>query len=95
MTFDWRMDRQSWFMIAFIFITMVSMIVIGANGMLGFAGLVQAILYGALTTFVLIAISCIPVVIYCYFIKKIPDIDYAVWMACAFTVVGIISEFIF
>ena len=88
------MDKASWGMIVFILATMMYFIVDGADFALNFGGYVQAFGFALLATIVIIALSCIPVVIVCYFIKRIPDIDYSVWAATAFTVVGIISELI-
>lgn len=34
-----------------------------------------------------IAIACIPVIIVCYFIKRIPDIDYSIRLAFLYTIV--------
>jgi hypothetical protein len=92
MTFDWRMDRASWLMIFFIIATMLYYVISGAGGSLSGAGYLQAFIIAILSAFVLIAIACIPVLIACYFIKKIPDIDYAVWVATGATIIGIISE---
>jgi hypothetical protein len=38
---------------------------------------------------------CVPVIVYCYFVKKIPDIDYSIILAAGITMIGIISELIF
>lgn len=89
--FDFRMDSQSWFMIvamvlAFAFVLLRANFGLAANEINTFTYLG----FGALLTFVLITISCIPIVILCWFIKRIPDIDYAVWLS---TVLVIISVF--
>lgn len=41
----------------------------------------------------LIAIACIPVVIVCYFIKKIPDIDYSIRLAFGYMVILLFLHF--
>lgn len=82
-------------MIVFMIATMIFFIVKGAGGELSTGGYLQALGYGLLTVIVLIALASIPVLIYCYFVKMIPDIDYSVRAAFAATIVGIISEFIF
>jgi len=41
-----------------------------------------------------IAIACIPVLIVCYFIKVIPDIDYSIRVAFAYMVIMLIRHFI-
>lgn len=91
---DFRMDKISWVMIIFILITFMYFIVSGATVGIGFAGYLQAFGLALLLTIALIAISCIPVLIACYFIKKIPDIDYSIWVATGLTVIGLISELI-
>ena len=42
-----------------------------------------------------IAISCIPVIIYCYFVKVIPDIDYSIRLAFAFILIKFIQHLFF
>jgi len=91
---DFRMDKASWAMLLFVLGTMMYFIVSGADNALNTGGYLQAFGFALLCTVVLVALSCIPVLIICYFIKRIPDIDYAVWGATAFTVVGILSELI-
>lgn len=40
-----------------------------------------------------IAIACIPVLIFCYFIKVIPDIDYSIRLAFVFVLIKAITYF--
>jgi hypothetical protein len=94
MTFDWRMDKASYFMIAFIFLTITYFVLNGEGKGLEFIGFIQVFLLAIFSTIALIGLACIPVIIGCYFIKKIPDIDYAVWIAFGMTIVGIITELI-
>lgn len=94
MNMDFRMDKASYAMIVFILATMMYFVVAGAGNTLNAGGYIQAFGIALLVTIVLIALSCIPVFIVCFFIKRIPDIDYAVWVAAGLTVVGIISELI-
>ncbi len=91
-TFDWRMDKASYGMILFILATMIFFILHGAGEGIGFTGYLQVFIMAVLSTVALIGLACIPVIIGCYFIKKIPDIDYAVWVAFAMTIVSIITE---
>ncbi|HMS66729.1 MAG: hypothetical protein IPL23_05545 [Saprospiraceae bacterium] len=92
---DWRMDKSSWGMIVFMIATMVFFIASGAGFELNTVGYLQALGYGLLTVLALIALACIPVLIYCYFVKMIPDIDYSVRAAFAVTLVGLITDVIF
>jgi len=39
-----------------------------------------------------IALSCIPVLIFCYFINKIPDIDYSIRLAAVYMVFMLIKH---
>ena len=41
-----------------------------------------------------VAIACIPVLIYCYFVKMIPDIDYAIRLAFVYMVFLLIRHYI-
>lgn len=41
-----------------------------------------------------IAIACIPVLIICYFIKKIPDIDYSIRLAFIYMLLVLVEHFI-
>ncbi len=91
-TFDMRMDKASYAMIAFMLATMMYFVIHGAGAGLGFVGYLQVFLISLFSTIALVGLACIPVIIGCYFIKKIPDIDYAVWIAFGMTIVGIISE---
>jgi len=50
-------------------------------------------LLGIATVAILVALASIPVLIYCYFVKVIPDIDYSIRVAFVFTLIGIASEF--
>lgn len=92
---DFRMDKSSWAMLAFIFATFMYFMIQGGGGTLSGAGYAQAVGFSILTLIALVALSCIPVLIYCYIVKMIPDIDYSIRVAFAITLIGIISEFIF
>jgi hypothetical protein len=89
---DFRMEKSSYALIALIFATMAFFVMSGAGNGLSAKAYLWVLLYALLATMVLIAISCIPVIIYCYLVKKIPDIDYSIWLAALITLVGIISE---
>ncbi|MEL6986325.1 MAG: hypothetical protein AAGK97_00700 [Bacteroidota bacterium] len=41
-----------------------------------------------------IAIACIPVIIFCYFIKVIPDIDYSIRLAFVYFLFLLVRHFI-
>lgn len=92
---DFRMDKISWFFLAFILATMIYFILQGVTDIGGAWGYIQVFLFGLLTTLALIALMSIPVLIYCYFTKVVPDIDYSIRAGFVFTIIGIITEFIF
>jgi len=92
---DFRMDKISWVLLLGIFGAFLYFILQGAGFDLPFVGYLQAIGFGLLCTLALVAVMCIPVLIYCYFVKMIPDIDYSIRAAFVLTIIGIISELIF
>jgi len=57
--------------------------------------------YGALALQVIgiplgtIALACIPVIVYCYIVKVIPDIDYSIRLAFLFLLVKFIEHLFF
>lgn len=91
---DFRMEKSSYAMIVFMLATMAYFIIQGAGGAISGVGYLQVAGFAILSVLALVAIACIPVMIYCYFVNKIPDIDYSIVAATAFTVVGIVSEVI-
>lgn len=90
---DFRMDKSSWGMLGFMFLTMVYFLVTGAGDGIDVTGYLLSLLLGLATVAVLVALASIPVLIYCYFVKVIPDIDYSIRVAFVFTLIGIASEF--
>ena len=87
------MDKASWFMLVFVLATIMYFILQGAaGGSIPTVGYLKAFAFAVLITLGLVAVACIPVLIVCYFMNRIPDIDYSIWAATAFTVVGIITE---
>jgi ABC-type transport system involved in cytochrome c biogenesis permease component len=92
---DFRMEKISYVMLALMLGTMAYFILQGAGSALSAGGYLQVLLFAILTVIALIALSSIPVLIYCFFVKKIPDIDYSINLAFVLTIVGIISEFTF
>ncbi|MEM9546482.1 MAG: hypothetical protein AAGA77_10950 [Bacteroidota bacterium] len=82
-------------MLVFILATFMYFLIIGGGNTLSMVGYIQAFGFSLMTLIALIALSCIPVLIYCYFVKMIPDIDYSIRLAFVITILGIISELIF
>jgi hypothetical protein len=89
---DFKMDKSSYGMLVFMLATFLYFLLSGMDISLK-SGL-QAFAIAILVLVALLALMSIPVLIYCYFVKQIPDIDYSVRAAFAFTIVGIISELI-
>jgi len=88
------MDKSSWGMLVFIFATFMFFILQGAGGGMEMKGYVQAVGFSLISLIAMVALMCIPVIIYCYFVKVIPDIDYSIRAAFAMTIIGIFSEII-
>lgn len=86
------MDKSSWGMLGFIFFTMVYFLITGAGDGITISGYLLNLLLALLFVVIMIAVSSIPVLIYCYFVKVIPDIDYSIRVAFVFTLIGISSE---
>jgi len=82
-------------MLAFIFATNLYFILEGTGGAVPVAGYFQAIIFAVVVMVALVGLCSIPVLIVCYLIKVIPDIDYSINVAFAVTIIGIISEYIF
>lgn len=89
---DFRMEKSSYALLTFIFATCMYYGLSGAGWKLPFIGYLQMIGFILLLMIALIALCSIPVLIYCYIVKKIPDIDYSIIVAAGVTFVGIISE---
>ncbi len=90
--FDFRMDPQSWFMIAGIFVAFLMVLLPASFGaMKSDLSTIKMILYSLVLTFGLICISCIPIVLICLLIKRIPDIDYAIWFSTIVMILSLIS----
>lgn len=89
---DFRMDKSSWGMLGFIFFTMVYFLVTGAGDGITLSGYLMNLALAVISVVVVVALSSVPVLIYCYFIKIIPDIDYSIRVAFVFTLIGIASE---
>ncbi len=86
------MEKSSWAMLVFMLLTYLYFVLGGLGTGLAFIGYLQAFFYALITLIGIVALSCIPVIVYCYFVKKIPDIDYSINLAFAITIIGIISE---
>jgi len=92
---DFRMDKSSWAMLAFMFAAFMFFILQGAGGGMPFKGYAQAVGFSLMTLLALVAMMSIPVLIYCYVVKMIPDIDYSIRAAFGVTVLLSIIELIF
>ncbi|MFM2395000.1 MAG: hypothetical protein RLZZ546_2983 [Bacteroidota bacterium] len=91
---DFRMEKSSYAMLVFIFATLCYYTYVGAGTDVNAIGFLKIFGYALLVLIALIALACIPVLLYCYVVKKIPDIDYSINLAFAATIIGIISEII-
>ncbi len=94
MNIDFRMDKISWLFIVLMLAIFTYFVMQGGGGHLPFIAYIQGFFIALLTLVALIALVSIPVVIVCYFIKKIPDIDYSIWAAFGITIIGLLIEFL-
>lgn len=93
--FDFRMDAQSWIMIAGIFVAFWMLVLPSSISVgMGDVSTLKSILTSLALTFFLICISCIPVILICYFVKRIPDIDYAVWVSTIIMILTIVGIYL-
>lgn len=93
--FDFRMDVSSWITIVSMILIFAFMFIPETSGLTGGdGGPVKNLLLGLVITFFLISIACIPVIIYCWFVKVIPDIDYSVIVAAFITIIAMVSYLI-
>lgn len=91
---DFRMEKSSYAMLVFIFATLCYYLHVGAGEDVDVMGYIKIFGYALIVLVAIIALACIPVLLYCYVIKKIPDIDYSINLAFVATIIGIISEVI-
>lgn len=84
---DFRTEWSSWIL---VLIMMVIAYLISPFSGSNYMQLVQVI--GL--PLVAIAIACIPVLIFCYFIKVIPDIDYSIRLAFVFVAIMAAKHFL-
>lgn len=90
--FDFRMDVQSWFMLIGIFVAFWLVLLPAMYGVASDeVSTGTYLLMALLRTVFTIAASTIPVVIVCLLIKRIPDIDYAIWFATIFVIISILG----
>lgn len=92
MVFDFRMDLSSWItIIAMILLFAFMFIPLQVGEADGIGEILKNIGLGAVITFLLSAIACIPVIIYCWFVKVIPDIDYSVIVAAIISIIAMVG----
>jgi hypothetical protein len=92
---DFRMDKLSYGLLGLMFLIFVYSIMGGWARDLSIMGYLQVILFGLLVTIAFVALASIPVLIYCYIVKKIPDIDYSINVAFGMTLLAFIFEKLF
>lgn len=90
--FDFRMDVQSWFMLAAMFLAFwLILLPASFDASLADIPMWKQIVLPIVNTFLLVCVSCIPVIIISYLIKRIPDIDYAIWFATVVTIILVLG----
>ena len=86
---DFKMDKSSWFLI--IIMMIIAYVINPWESSSTYLMLATQVIGLPLT---LIFLACIPVVIFCYFIKMIPDIDYSIRVAFVIMVYLLIVNFL-
>ena len=79
---DFRTEWSSWILILCMMVLSYLM-----KPWIVESGIFPTVLQVVGLPFAAIAIACIPVLVFCYFIKKIPDIDYSIRLAFAYIVI--------
>lgn len=92
--FDFRMDKISWvFLLAMVLLFGLVILPAQFGVAADTVNVVYYVAFSLLLTFLMVAISCLPIVIICLLINKIPDIDYAIWFALAATVFTAVGSY--
>jgi uncharacterized membrane protein YhaH (DUF805 family) len=89
---DFRLDPVSWAMIIVMIGVFMYVMVLQGTTQMPFTAYLQAFGLALLVLLALVGLMSIPVLIVCYAINRIPDIDYSVWAAFAFTILALIFE---
>ncbi|HKK87199.1 MAG TPA: hypothetical protein VJ917_00025 [Saprospiraceae bacterium] len=89
---DFSLDPISWAMIIVMIGIFMYVMVLQGTTDVPFTAYLQAFGLALLVLIALVGVMSIPVLIICYVIKRIPDIDYSVWGAFAFTILALIVE---
>lgn len=89
---DFRLDPLSWAMILVMLGVFMYVMVLQGTSDVTYTAYFQALGVALLVLLALLGIMSIPVLIVCYAINRIPDIDYSVWAAFAFTILALIIE---
>lgn len=86
---DFRTEWSSW-----VLVVLMMIIAYVINPWAVGEGVLSSILQIVGYPLIAIAIACIPVLIICYFIKQIPDIDYSIRLAFVYMVFLLVRHFI-
>lgn len=89
---DFSLDPISWAMVIVMLAIFMYVMVLQGTTDVPFAAYLQAFGVALLVLLGLLGLMSIPVLIICYTIKRIPDIDYSVWAAFAFTILALLFE---
>jgi len=86
---DFRTEWSSWLLVVLMMV--ISYLI---NPWVLDSGIANSLMQIIGVPLAAIAIACIPVLIVCYFVKVIPDIDYSIRVAFAYMVIMLIRHFI-
>lgn len=85
---DFRTEWSSWVLVALMMV--ISYVTIPSDQ--ATIGMILTQVLGL--PLLIVALACIPVLIYCYFAKVIPDIDYSIRLAFLYFIYILIMNFI-
>ena len=86
---DFRTEWSSWILVLFMMIIAYIINPMDTSGSVVILA-IQVVGMPLLS----VAIACIPVLIYCYFVKVIPDIDYAIRLAFVYMLILLVRHYI-
>jgi len=89
------MDKISWiFLLIMVLLLGLVILPLQFGVTADTVNVIYYVAFSLLLTFILVAVSCLPVVLVSLVINRIPDIDYAIWLALALTILAAIGSFI-
>lgn len=82
------MDKSSWVLIVLMILGIIYIMIGGGTSGLDAVAYLKALGMAIAVTVALVAVMSIPVLIVCYFMKQIPDIDYSIRASAIFLLIS-------